>query len=74
MRRRWWWTIAELLHRLYKVTLSPLFGNTCRFYPYCSDYALEAAKRHGVLRGSWLAFRRLLRCHPWNRGGHDPVP
>jgi uncharacterized protein len=68
--------------RLYQVVVSPLlglftapgYGQTCRFYPSCSEYALVAVQRHGVLRGGWLAVRRLLRCHPWNPGGVDHVP
>jgi len=60
--------------RLYRLVVSPLYGPTCRFYPSCSEYALIAVDRHGVVRGGWLAVRRLLRCHPWNPGGVDPVP
>src|SRR3712207_8048478 len=60
--------------RLYRYLVSPLYGDTCRFYPSCSLYALEAFERHGVLRGAYLTTRRLLRCHPWNPGGVDPVP
>ncbi|MCJ7543982.1 MAG: membrane protein insertion efficiency factor YidD [Phycisphaerae bacterium] len=63
-----------LLVRLYQVTLSPLLGGQCRFLPTCSHYALEAVGRHGVLVGGWLGLRRLLRCHPFSRGGYDPVP
>jgi putative membrane protein insertion efficiency factor len=66
--------LAALLIRLYQWTLSPLLGPTCRFYPSCSQYALEALLRFGVLRGSVLALRRLGRCHPWHPGGFDPVP
>lgn len=65
--------IVSLL-RLYRAVVSPMYGPTCRFYPSCSEYALVAVERHGVLRGGWLATRRLLRCHPWNPGGVDPVP
>ncbi|MDQ7828917.1 MAG: membrane protein insertion efficiency factor YidD [Armatimonadota bacterium] len=60
--------------RLYQVVLSPLLGKRCRFYPSCSSYALEAVGRHGPWRGSLLAVRRLLRCHPFHPGGYDPVP
>ena len=63
-----------LLVRLYQVTLSPLLGGQCRFLPTCSHYVLEAVGRHGVLVGGWLGLRRLLRCHPFSRGGYDPVP
>jgi putative membrane protein insertion efficiency factor len=63
-----------LLLRGYQLVISPLLGPRCRFYPSCSAYAIEAITVHGPLRGSWLAGRRLLRCHPWNPGGPDPVP
>jgi uncharacterized protein len=69
--------IARLLVlpiRLYQLVVSPLLGPRCRFYPSCSAYAVEALTRHGALRGSWLAIRRVGRCHPWNPGGIDPVP
>lgn len=66
--------LATLLIRLYQWTLSPLLGPRCRFYPSCSQYALEAITRFGVMRGGWLAARRLGRCHPWQPGGFDPVP
>jgi len=62
------------LLRAYQLVLSPLTPQSCRFYPSCSAYAVEALTTHGALRGSWLAGRRLLRCHPWNPGGLDPVP
>lgn len=58
----------------YRYLLSPLLGNRCRFYPSCSCYAEQAIAGHGVLRGSWLALRRLARCHPWHPGGVDLVP
>ena len=60
--------------RAYQYALSPWWGQHCRFTPTCSHYALEALERHGALQGSWLAARRLLRCHPWSAGGYDPVP
>jgi len=63
-----------LLLRLWQLVVSPLYGPTCRFYPSCSAYALEAVDRHGLIRGGWLALRRLGRCHPWNPGGVDLVP
>jgi putative membrane protein insertion efficiency factor len=62
------------LIKLYQYLLSPWVGSHCRFYPTCSEYAKTAIETHGVLRGSWLAARRLLRCHPWHPGGADPVP
>ena len=60
--------------RLYQVTLGPWLGGQCRFHPTCSAYAVEALRVHGALCGSWLALRRLLRCHPLGGGGYDPVP
>lgn len=66
--------VARVLHRIYKTTLSWVFAGSCRFYPYCSDYALEAIEVHGWFRGAYLALQRLLRCHPYNPGGIDPVP
>ena len=63
-----------LLIRLYRVTLSPLIGGQCRYEPTCSRYGLEAYRLHGPVRGSLLTLRRILRCHPFVRGGYDPVP
>ena len=68
--RRW---LAALV-RGYQVLISPLLGPRCRFYPGCSHYAIEAIERHGAIRGGWLAARRIMRCHPLNEGGLDPVP
>ncbi len=62
------------LLKLYRLLISPLYGNVCRYYPSCSAYALRAVEVHGAVKGSWLAARRLLRCHPWALGGYDPVP
>jgi len=60
--------------RLYRFAISRLWGNCCRFEPSCSAYAMEAIKIHGCPKGSFLALRRILRCHPWHPGGIDPVP
>lgn len=60
--------------RLYQLLISPLLGNNCRYTPSCSEYSIQAIERFGVLRGSWLAIRRLGSCHPWGGCGHDPVP
>lgn len=68
------WRLPSALVYLYRWTLSPLLGGSCRFQPSCSQYALDALARHGALRGSWLALRRILRCHPWGGHGYDPVP
>jgi putative membrane protein insertion efficiency factor len=62
------------LLRAYRFAISPLYGQVCRYHPSCSAYALEAVTVHGAVKGSWLAVRRLGRCHPWARGGYDPVP
>jgi len=58
----------------YRLLLSPLLGASCRFYPSCSTYAVEAIETHGAARGAWLAVKRILKCHPWHPGGVDPVP
>ena len=60
--------------RLYQLVVSPILPSNCRFMPSCSAYAMEAIHRHGPLAGSWLATKRICRCHPWNDGGYDPVP
>ena len=62
------------LLKAYRFAISPLYGQVCRYHPSCSAYALEAVTVHGSLKGSWLAVRRLGRCHPWAPGGYDPVP
>lgn len=66
--------VLVLLLTGYRRFISPLLGPRCRFYPSCSAYALEAVQVHGALRGTWLAARRLSRCHPFHAGGVDPVP
>ncbi|MDX2113427.1 MAG: membrane protein insertion efficiency factor YidD [Alphaproteobacteria bacterium] len=66
-------TIAIAAIRCYQLAISPWLGKNCRFTPSCSTYATEAVSQHGVLRGSWLAIKRLLRCQPWGASGHDPV-
>ena len=67
-------TILIVALRAYQWLLRPLLGANCRFYPSCSDYAKQAIERHGAARGSWLAARRICRCHPYHPGGYDPVP
>lgn len=66
--------VLLLLMRVYIVFLSPFFGGACKFYPSCSNYAREAIERHGARQGTLLALKRLLRCHPFTRGGIDFVP
>lgn len=66
--------MAVLPIRLYQLTLSSVLPPSCRFYPSCSAYAVEAVLTHGILTGGWFALRRILRCHPWSSGGYDPVP
>jgi putative membrane protein insertion efficiency factor len=66
--------LTILLLRAYRFFLSPWLGNSCRFFPSCSNYSEEAIRRHGFWRGSLLTLKRLGKCHPWHAGGHDPVP
>ncbi|HWJ10527.1 MAG TPA: membrane protein insertion efficiency factor YidD [Nocardioides sp.] len=67
------WLLIGLV-RAYQLVVSPYLGPTCRYYPSCSAYAVEALRVHGAIKGGWLAVRRLLRCHPWSPGGVDHVP
>ena len=66
--------ILMYLIKAYQVCLSPFFGQHCRFYPTCSQYAIEVINKHGAIIGSYYTIRRLLRCHPWHACGHDPIP
>jgi len=66
--------VLLLFVRLYQAALSPFLGHCCRFFPTCSEYACEAIEKHGALKGSWLAIKRICRCHPFHKGGFDPVP
>jgi putative membrane protein insertion efficiency factor len=66
--------IVLMMIRVYQLLISPLLGPRCRFYPTCSHYAAEAISKHGFLKGALLSSRRLLKCHPFHRGGVDPVP
>lgn len=67
-------TLLLSLIRSYRRWLSPALPPSCRFYPSCSTYALEAVSRYGAARGGWLTLKRLASCHPYHDGGHDPVP
>ncbi|MCR5697709.1 MAG: membrane protein insertion efficiency factor YidD [Marinilabiliaceae bacterium] len=67
-------TILILLVKFYKNFISPMTPPSCRYTPTCSQYALEALQKYGAIKGSWLALKRLLRCHPWGGSGYDPVP
>ncbi|MFT5111941.1 MAG: putative membrane protein insertion efficiency factor [Parasphingorhabdus sp.] len=67
-------TFCLILLRGYQLIISPLLGPRCRFYPSCSEYAIEAIERYGAAKGGWLAIKRIAKCHPWHPGGCDPVP
>lgn len=67
-------TLLMLLVRFYQYAISPLLPPRCRFTPTCSQYAIQALQKYGALKGSWLAFKRICRCHPWGGCGHDPLP
>lgn len=58
----------------YRYFISPFLGSNCRYYPSCSAYAIESVEKHGAIAGGWIAFKRIIRCHPWHEGGVDPVP
>ncbi len=79
--KQWWHYVSKALVwllvlpiRFYQICISPLTPPACRFTPTCSQYAVEALKKHGPLKGLYLALRRILRCHPWGGSGYDPVP
>ncbi|QNT73117.1 membrane protein insertion efficiency factor YidD [Bacillus licheniformis] len=67
-------TVFLLLIRFYQKWISPALPPTCRFYPTCSNYGLEAIEKHGAFKGGWLTIKRILKCHPFHPGGIDPVP
>jgi uncharacterized protein len=71
---RWSVRLAVVVVRAYQLVLGPIAGGACRFDPSCSEYAVRALEEHGVARGTWLAIRRVARCHPFSRAGADPVP
>ena len=62
------------LIKVYQLFVSPLLGANCRYVPSCSEYAADALRQYGAIRGGWLALRRIMRCHPWGGSGHDPLP
>lgn len=66
--------ILEILVWIYRLCISPLLPQSCRYTPTCSQYAIDALRRHGPFRGTWLTMRRIARCHPWGGSGYDPVP
>ena len=80
MRRLWKWACDALMWglwagvRFYQVCISPLFPGWCRFTPTCSEYAVQALRKYGPFKGTWLAMKRLSHCHPWGGSGYDPVP
>ncbi len=62
------------LIRIYQLIVSPYIPSSCRYHPTCSEYGVEALRKYGAVKGTWLAVKRIARCHPWSRGGYDPVP
>ncbi|MEA3244719.1 MAG: membrane protein insertion efficiency factor YidD [Gemmatimonadota bacterium] len=66
--------VLILMVRAYQVSIGPMLPPSCRYFPSCSAYAIEALEKHGAMRGTWLAMRRIARCHPFTPGGYDPVP
>lgn len=73
IRRAMSWLLIAAV-RFYQLSISPMLPKSCRFTPTCSQYAVEALRKHGPVRGLWLTARRICRCHPWGGSGYDPVP
>lgn len=69
-----WAVILITVIKAYRLLLSPFIGPCCRFYPSCSAYAIEALQQKGLMQGSWLMIKRIMKCHPWHVGGYDPIP
>ncbi|MCK5903547.1 MAG: membrane protein insertion efficiency factor YidD [Cocleimonas sp.] len=67
-------SLLMLFIRGYQLFLSPVLGSSCRFAPSCSHYTHQAIAQHGAIKGTWMGIKRILRCHPWGKGGYDPVP
>jgi len=67
------WFFLKII-RAYQLFLSPVLGSSCRFEPSCSHYTHQAISRHGAIKGTWLGLKRIGKCHPWGKGGYDPVP
>lgn len=71
------WVVSKIfigLIRFYQLSISPILGQNCRYSPTCSQYSVEAIKKHGAGKGGWLALKRIFSCHPWGGSGYDPVP
>ncbi|ROL61498.1 membrane protein insertion efficiency factor YidD [Bacteroidetes/Chlorobi group bacterium ChocPot_Mid] len=66
--------VLIILIKFYKLAISPYLPSSCRFYPTCSEYSMEALQEYGALKGGWMSVKRIFRCHPFNKGGYDPVP
>jgi len=72
---KWFFSkIFLILIRFYQLSISPIFGQNCRYTPTCSQYSIDAIKKHGPFKGGWLGLKRIFSCHPWGGHGHDPVP
>jgi len=71
------WLLSKIfivIIRFYQLSISPILGQNCRYTPTCSQYSIEAIKKHGPFKGGWLSIKRILSCNPWGKHGHDPVP